>query len=149
LVALTGCEAGNDPPETCSTNSAWLDGDEESPLMHPGDDCIACHAEREGPKFVIAGTVMNDFKDDTNCNGVEGVTVEITGADGKVLTLTTNAAGNFFQEARNGDVAMPFTAKVIKDGKERKMNGPQSNGACASCHTAQGANGAPGRIIPP
>ena len=29
------------------------------------------------------------------------------------------------------------------------MATPQSTGNCASCHTAKGANGAPGRIVAP
>jgi len=154
LAALgAGCgvggEGGNPPPEVCSTSKAWTSGDRESPEMHPGDDCIGCHSSGEGPRFLIAGTVMNDLKDDTNCYGVEGVTVQITDANGKVNELTTNAAGNFYLESRGGSLATPFTAKVLRGGKEKAMTAAQSNGACATCHTAGGANGAPGRILPP
>lgn len=125
-------------------------GDEESPLMHPGGTCITCHAQNgEGPTFVIAGTVMAGSDDDTDCNGVDGVTVEITDANGAVTSLTTNSAGNFYLEAKDGTIAMPYTAKVKKGGKERAMTAMQSDGECGSCHTAEGANGAPGRILAP
>jgi len=148
LLGLAGC--GPAGPEVCSTNSAWTGGDEESPLMHPGGDCIGCHAsEGEGPRFLLAGTVMNAFKDDTDCNGTAGVTVEITDATSKVFTLTTNKAGNFYLPVFDGPLVMPFKAKVLRDGRERAMTAPQSNGACATCHTAVGANGAPGRILAP
>lgn len=152
LGALVSCGVGceDDAPEVCSTGSTWTEGEDGSPLMQPGGNCIQCHAEEgEGPLFVLAGTVMNAFDDDTNCNGVEGVTVQITGADGQIVELTSNSAGNFFLRASEGSVAKPYTAKLIYEGKERPMGTPQSEGACASCHTPEGANGAPGRIVAP
>lgn len=149
VVGAASCD-GDEGPANCSTDSVWEGGDEESPEMHPGGNCIACHAEEgDAPRFNIAGTVMNDIHDDTDCNGVEGVTVEITGADGQVITLTTNAAGNFFRRESDGAVAMPYTAKLIYQGRERAMATPQSTGACAACHSADGASGAPGRVLVP
>ena len=74
------------------------------------------------------------------------VTVEITGADGQTIQLVTNSVGNFFY---NGPLAMPYEAKVVRDGAEKVMAGAQSDGECASCHTAEGASGAPGRITAP
>ncbi len=144
VAAVAAC-GGADSPAVCSTNSEWSGG--EGPTMSPGGDCIACHAkEGEGPQFQIAGTVMQGVDDSENCNGVEGVTVQITGSDGKVLTLMTNSAGNFTSDAA---VAVPFTAKVMKGGKERVMAAAQTSGNCASCHTDTGASGAPGRIQAP
>lgn len=153
LVAAAGCggegHGGVTPPEVCSTKSAWTGG-EESGLMNPGQDCIDCHSRGEGPKFQIAGTVMGAESDDDNCNGLAGATVQITGADGVTIELTTNAAGNFYSDHSTPMVAFPFTAKVIgTNGKESKMVAAQSTGACNSCHTAAGANGAPGRITVP
>lgn len=149
LITSAGCGQGNAAPVVCSTDEDWLSGDEGSPLMHPGGACIECHTSNgEGPKFTLAGTVMGASKDDTDCNGVAGATVQITGADGKVISLTTNAAGNFFQESMAG-LSTPYTAKVIQSGKERAMTAAQTTGDCNSCHTAAGANGAPGRILLP
>jgi hypothetical protein len=152
LLALTlgaGCGQSNAEPAVCSTKSTWISGDLGSPRMHPGDACIQCHTENgEGPKFTLAGTVMGDSKDDTNCDGVDGVTIEITGADGKVITLTTNAAGNFFQESQAA-LSTPYTVKVLQNGKTRVMEASQTVGDCNTCHTAAGANGAPGRILAP
>ena len=148
-LAAAGCSQGNAAPAVCSTNETWLSGDEGSPLMHPGGACIECHtANGEGPKFTLAGTVMGASKDDIDCNGAAGATVEIKGADGTVITLTTNAAGNFFQESMAA-LSTPYTAKIIQNGKERAMTASQTTGDCNSCHTAAGANGAPGRILLP
>lgn len=144
-LALPGCGDG-DAPENCSTDS--VNDVDEGPLMKPGGACIDCHtSEGEGPIFKLAGTVMGATNDDTSCNGVSGVTVEITGADGQLVTLTTNSAGNFFLES--GAIALPYTAKVKAGGKELVMGTPQSVGDCNTCHTAGGANGAPGRILSP
>jgi hypothetical protein len=115
--------------------------------MHPGGDCIGCHeSEGEGPRYTIAGTVMGAYDDPTDCDGVDGVTVRITDADGVPHELTTNAAGNFFLA---DDVPFPYAAEVEVDGVTRSMVALQSDGNCASCHTEVGENAAPGRVVVP
>ena len=121
----------------------------ESPEMHPGISCITCHSRGEGPQYVIAGTVYQDFGEADDCYGFEGADVQITDANGKVFKLTTNKAGNFFLSARGNSVAMPFKARVVYGGNTREMMSPQGTGDCLSCHTATGSNGAPGRIVVP
>jgi hypothetical protein len=134
----------------CLSGLQWQGGNEESPLMRPGGDCIACHkAEDEGPTFAIAGTVFEALDEADDCFGVGGVTVELTGSDGQVVTLSTNDAGNFFLKANKFTLTMPYTARVLVGDKERIMATPQNDGNCASCHQTVGAEGAPGRIIAP
>ena len=133
----------------CLSGMKWTGGDAESPEMHPGSDCIACHASGEGPRFLVAGTVYQKLDEPIDCYGVEGAVVRLTDAKGKLITLTTNRAGNFMLRTRGNVIAMPFTAKVMFKGKERAMATPQSAANCAGCHTAKGAAGAPGRIILP
>ncbi len=131
----------------CPSGLKWLTGSwPGTDLMEPGLACIDCH-QKKGPKFSIAGTVDPGFHTDDACGGVSGIKVEITGADGKVLTLTTNFAGNF----KSSDaVALPYTARVIDaNGKERKMYAEQTDGDCNMCHSQAGINGAPGRIRVP
>ena len=70
----------------------------------------------------------------------------ITGADGRMLTLAPNGAGNFYSERA---VAGPYRAKVVTAAGERAMTAQQTSGDCNSCHTPAGANGAPGRIMLP
>lgn len=153
ILAAAGCEEGGNstPPTNCNSGSAWSGGNEESPLMNPGQDCIACHtSEGEGPRFSIAGTVMGASNDDDNCNGLSGARVQITGSDGQMIELTTNAAGNFFAREGQASIALPYKAVVIgPTGKTNAMSAAQSTGSCNSCHTAAGANGAPGRITVP
>ncbi len=133
----------------CSSGQHWTMGNEGSALMDPGGNCVSCHANSgEAPMYATGATVFGDYRDEDNCYGVSGVTVELTGANGNVLTMTTNQAGNFFSASDNG-LATPYTAKLTYQGRERPMITPQTDFNCANCHTAQGANAAPGRIVVP
>ncbi|MBM4367300.1 MAG: hypothetical protein FJ102_13900 [Deltaproteobacteria bacterium] len=144
---LDSADSGADPSgSTCTSGHYWEGGNEESPVMNPGQDCVACHRSGEGPDYTLAGTVMGDYDDEDDCNGVEGVVVSILDADGKRMSLTTNAAGNFYT---NDDFALPYTVSIEKDGATREMASEQDDGACNRCHTAAGEEGAPGRIVAP
>ncbi|MFO0549641.1 MAG: hypothetical protein U0271_14705 [Polyangiaceae bacterium] len=145
--ASIGCEregGGGPAPENCSTDDASYA--DEGPSMEPGGDCISCHSSGEGPRYNIAGTVMGASNDDDRCVGISDVSVEITDANGEVITLQSNGVGNFYSRS---SFAAPYTAKVTQGGRENVMTTPQSDGNCASCHTAEGAHGAPGRILAP
>ncbi len=129
----------NAGPANCSTNSAWLNGDEESPLMHPGGNCIECHSRKgEGPIYAIAGTVQGAATDNIDCNGIAGVTVSLLGSNGKTLDLTSNAAGNFFSSSTSGLTA-PYRVTLTKGEKTVSMSASQTDFNCASCH-ADGSN---------
>lgn len=128
---------------TCASGKQWQGGNEESPLMHPGRDCIGCHASsREAPAFLLAGTVFPDTSSADDCGGVQGVDVQVTGADGTVHHFTTNEAGNFYMTSRDGTLTKPYTVVLSKDGRTRAMGDAQSNGSCNTCHgAAQGSSG--------
>lgn len=135
----------------CYTDQWWQEGDEESPNMHPGGDCIDCHQRKgEGPTYSYAGTVMGAIDDETDCRGIPGVTVELLDVDDVVFeTMTTNAAGNFYTEARDVDFE-EYRVVLTYDGRTREMAGHvDATGACAQCHTTAGAEAAPGRIVAP
>ena len=132
-------------PPTCTSMTNWTAG--ESPTMRPGDACKSCHnGTVTNPNFTIAGTVYPTAHEPTNCNGKNSVQVVITPASGTAITLTTNAAGNFYSTAK---VTMPYTAKIVVGGAERPMMAAQTSGDCNSCHTQTGTQSAPGRIIVP
>ncbi|MEZ4446807.1 MAG: hypothetical protein R3B72_47450 [Polyangiaceae bacterium] len=134
--------------DVCGSGLQWTGGDEESPLMHPGLDCIGCHADRgEGPSYEAAGTVYGAFGEADDCAGLEGVLVEITDANGTLHSATTNRAGNFFIE--DASIATPITAKVTRAGNSLEMVDPVPSANCPTCHTSSGANGASGRIVAP
>jgi len=133
---------------SCRSGLRWDGGDAESPRMHPGMDCLGCHQERgEAEEYTLGGTVYEGLTEADDCYGVAGVTVELTGADGVVVTMTTNEAGNFTRE--HASVAVPYTAKLIRDGREVAMQTPQTILSCNVCHAQTGLNMAPGRILAP
>lgn len=146
-TACGGPDLGT-PPAVCSTHAV---DEGESSLMEPGGNCIQCHSDYDGPHFTFAGTVMSASHDDTNCAGISDVIVRIKGADGKALELTTNGNGNFYSDVNVSSIAFPYTAEVSRGGKTVSMltSRTQAETNCASCHTAAGANGAPGRIVAP
>jgi hypothetical protein len=152
VAIASGCGAEEEAksetvePSVCVSERRYTSGD--GPLAHPGADCIGCHSSsnEDPPKLTIAGTTYAAPKQADDCWGMSGPTVEVTDATGKVVTLTTNQAGTFFSEE---PIALPVRARVITNGKERVMKDPVPTGNCASCHTRDGANGAPGRLLVP
>jgi len=135
---------------TCTSMTTWKNGNKGSSSMNPGMACITCHKSGgEGPSFSIAGTVFPTGHEPNLCNssiGTAGARIVIIGADGKMTTLTPNAAGNF---SSNTAIKTPYQAKVTYQGRERLMQTAQSSGDCNSCHTQSGSMMAPGRITAP
>jgi mono/diheme cytochrome c family protein len=138
----------------CTSKQMWTGGNRGSSSMNPGVACIACHSLGRGPSFALAGTLYPTAHEPDLCNGVNGnsgAQVVITGADGHMVTLTPNSAGNFSYQ---GTTATPYQAKVVYMGRERAMIEAQTSGDCNNCHTQDGAmpSGtikAPGRILLP
>lgn len=143
-------------PGRCSSQ-IWRDPNEsEGPEMMPGHACTSCHVqenaasgEGDAPIFAFAGTLYPSGHEPDDCVGAsaEGAEVIVTGADGKSFSALANGVGNFALEADG--LILPVTAKVVFQGRERRMETPQPAGDCNLCHTAAGANLAPGRIVLP
>jgi hypothetical protein len=129
----------------CTSGKLWKSGNNTS--MRPGEACQACHQKQGGPGYTIAGTVYPTAHEPKDCNGSPGpMTVVVTDKNAKVVSITTNAVGNF---ASSAQLAAPFNVKVVSGNKTRAMVGALTSGDCNSCHTQAGANGAPGRILAP
>jgi mono/diheme cytochrome c family protein len=151
-----------DAPARCTSESFYVnteaDDDDDrdeyevegDPRMHPGRACITCHRTYDGPSFAIGGTVYPTAHEPDDCESpsTAGAQVIITDAAGRELVLEVNEAGNF--RSRESDaIVMPIRAKVVFEGRERVMFGERMTGDCNSCHTQNGENGAPGRILAP
>lgn len=151
-VDLSGTTGPTPTPVSnpCVSGTWWSSGNNGSSRMHPGMDCIGCHDSGDGPTFVVAGTVYGAWGQSDDCNGAQGLTVEITDANGVVYPLTSNSAGNFYLKASDAPAfLMPFTARVTDGTKVNAMAASQMTGACNSCHTSSGTAGAPGRVVTP
>lgn len=125
--------------------SGWLlGGCDTGPLMTPGQDCLTCHSESGGAgTFTVAGTVYDRF-DARADHGLAGAEVVITDANGKQLSLATNAAGNFYSDER---LTFPIAAEVRRGDSVRRMGVRPQNGACSSCHNRPPTGGAEGRVF--
>jgi len=145
LFACGGPSTADDP--SCASGERWTGGNHGSSLMHPGRDCIECHDRGEGPSYELVGTVYEGLAERNDCLGVPDVVVELKGADGATQRVTSNDAGNF--ALHEVTVEAPYTVRLLYEGRERAMTTAQTSFGCAECHTATGANDAPGRILAP
>jgi hypothetical protein len=134
-------------PVTCTSGNYYSGGrGGGGSQMHPGEACIACHTNNEGPRFTIAGTLYATAQEPKDCLGESGASVVVTDSTGSATTLTTNGSGNFVTQAK---ISSPYTVKVLANGKERAMTMSPPSGDCNSCHGRPPTNGAPGRVMMP
>ncbi len=113
--------------------------------MRPGSDCLHCHGGGRAQTWSMAGTLFGN-PDATTGAGLEGASVLVTDADGRTLTLHTNAAGNFYTAE---SLTFPVRVEVQKDGIGVAMNQAAPHGDCNGCHGDPPANDAPGRLFLP
>ncbi|MGE0792318.1 MAG: hypothetical protein AB7S26_41980 [Sandaracinaceae bacterium] len=150
-MGMCGVDNPYDTPVMCSSGNTWRGGNRESWDMRPGWACIDCHVSmREGPRFTVAGTIYPSAHEPDDCNGgaLGGGTpiVEITDAAGQVVQLEPNSVGNFGSRQA---LTMPYTARILYQGRVRAMVTEQDSGDCNTCHTEAGTEDAPGRILLP
>lgn len=141
-------DAGPNPyntPPVCTSGKYWMSGNSMS--MRPGEACQACHQKQGGPNYSVAGTVYPTAHEPKDCNGsMGGMNVIVTDKNNKVVTVPVNNVGNF---ATQSSLVAPFFVKVVAGNKTRAMIGSLTSGDCNSCHTENGANNAPGRVMAP
>ena len=117
--------------------------------MEPGNACVSCHLNSgEAPLYAIAGTVYPTAHEPARCQatGISGAQVAVRASQGRSYVYTVNSVGNFIGADA---IAMPYTAEVRYAGRVRAMATPQTSGDCNACHTENGVQGAPGRIVLP
>lgn len=137
---------------TCASGLTWSFGNNLGVRMNPGEACASCHqTRRRGPVAGFMGTLYPSLHEATMCSVTSvpaGLSVQILDMAGVVrntFTISSTSNGNFY----GGTVGNPSTyrARVMLNGVVKsEMVGAQTNGDCNVCHTAQGAQGAPGRI---
>jgi hypothetical protein len=143
-----GTNPYNTPP-TCTSGQYIYGTDNVGGAMQPGGACISCHrSSGEAPVFTIAGTVFPTAHEYDECVSTAAGRGQVVITDGSGVdhTISIGASGNFyFQQV----IGLPYRAKVVVGGQERVMSSSQQSGDCNSCHTLNGTNGAPGRIMLP
>jgi hypothetical protein len=145
LVALScGGTTESVSRDVCLSGTRWVGASSPDPEMSPGTDCLSCHIENDGPPLVAAGTVYgaadNVSQIENDCFGLEGVSVEIEGADGRLFQTTTNRAGNFYFDGYPSDLVKPYIARLSYALPNGRVISPQMivtepyYGGCARCH---------------
>ena len=111
------------------------------PTHRPGQPCLVCHGGNGpgSPEFEIAGTIY-EYRDVAS-GGVEGVEVKLTDVTGKVVTLQSNRAGNFYLEKDRVSLYYPLSVELndsrITDapaGVKTMVTPVGRNGGCSFCH---------------
>lgn len=139
---------------TCTSRMYWRGGEEGSEEMSPGRACNACHRdsdeEERPPLFTLAGTLYPTGHEPNDCYGAHpgGAAIHVVDAQGVALDLAPNSAGNFTTQRT---LSFPLSVSVVYQGRVRAMEAPieRGDGDCNRCHTAAGAEDAPGRIVLP
>lgn len=117
--------------------------------MKPGWNCLSCHREggqASSKPWSAAGTIYGDADADV-CDGVAGVNVIFTDADGVELTrVVSNEVGNFYTA-----FALPEGFRVALERQGRTVQMPISPpaGSCNACHDTPPLGDALGRIRAP
>lgn len=149
------CGAIPDKPAetTCASGKMWDPQATSTAQMNPGQACRACHKTKASDfNYYFMGTVFPAFHEKDLCSSPPpaNAKIEILDVMGKVtMTLTPNATGNFMSSAVVAGVPVPYTARLVANGVKRAMNAPQTDGDCNKCHSEQGTEGAPGRLVWP
>jgi hypothetical protein len=95
-----------------------------------GQDCLRCHRD-----FGVAGTVYR-----ADGSAYSGATVRLTtgagGGGSVVLTLTSDASGNFYTSQSVGFGSGLYSDAAGTGGARRSMAAAVTSGACNSCHDA-------------
>ena len=150
ILAACGNTTGLGPPSPLDVVAGYSG----VPTMDPGQDCLACHsmgARASYRPFTLAGTVFGSPGDLPDA-GVSGAQVLVVDGNGKALTLTSNAAGNFYTEEA---LQFPLQSLEIQKGAARMAMNlspslvPPAINSCNLCHNQPPAFAAPGRLFVP
>ncbi len=124
-------------------------GESEFHAKHnQGRNCLECHGFKGG------GTIFNDLHRPNldYKNAADAYNIQLLLENGDIITFEKgNGYGN---RKYSGDISAidRFTPQIVdKNGTVVNQSRPNSHDssrfACNRCHTQEGANGAPGRIV--
>ncbi len=128
-------------------------------LRNQGEDCLSCHKPGgKAPRslFGVSGTVFRSASGEPREDGAAGVAVVLSDAAGRQVTLTSNAAGNFWSKEdlrypvrvtlRRPSEGAPGPALAEQHGQAATC----THGNCNQCHSYERPGvGAKGRLVRP
>ena len=127
--------------------------DEFQATHNQGIDCLQCHSSGEHV-FISGATIYKNLNgaDYDSANAAQGYSIQLLLDTGTILKYSSgNGYGNLLYNGDQGAINN-FTAQII-DAQGNIVNQSANNShdagrlACNSCHTQDGLNGAPGRIV--
>jgi hypothetical protein len=126
VLAAVACGSGGSPTQATSGVSS---GQRLSSSHNAGRDCTSCHRD-----FTVAGTVYGA----SGSSALAGATIRFTTApDGGgtlLLTLTSDASGNFRSSQSLGFGPGVYVDAAGPSGTRSPMKAALPSGACNSCH---------------
>jgi hypothetical protein len=130
-LALTIVTAACGGSSTSAPTSPGTGGGSSPSASHnAGQDCLRCHRD-----FGVAGTVYR-----ADGSAYSGATVRLTtaasGGGSVILSVTTDASGNFHTSQSVGFGSGLFADVAGTGGARRSMEAAVTSGACNSCHDA-------------
>ena len=137
---------------TCASGNLWSGGANDD-TMDPGKACVSCH--QMSPPAIphyFMGTGFPAYHEGNDCEDATpaGARVEILDPIGNITAeLFPDGVGNFYSASMDPGVPVPYRARLIVGERVRTMVNPVTSGDCNDCHTEQGTNGAPGRLVWP
>jgi hypothetical protein len=148
-VLAAACALGACDPVRSSAVDALggeAPGVPHGPNHRPGQPCLLCHDGKFGDarEFSVAGTV---FENAGSKQGMSGVTVTLTDADGKKGTMRTNTAGNFYAAPSEWTPRYPVKVALSFGDKTVQMTSHVGrDGSCAGCHFDPQGPDTPGHV---
>jgi hypothetical protein len=128
LAALTAACGGSSSPTSGAADGG---GGGRATSHNAGRDCLACHRD-----FGVAGTVYR--ADGSPAQGaVVRLTAAANGGGSVVLSLTSDASGNFYASRSVGFGSGLYTDVAGASGSPRAMTAAVTSGACNSCHDSR------------
>ncbi len=124
------------------------EGDEHKPQHNQGKNCLECHS------FTSGGTIFKsiDAEDKDEQDAAQGFNIQLLLDSGETISYAPgNGYGNVLYNGDQGAINS-FTAQII-DSQGVVVNQSHINShdvgrlACNRCHTQEGLNGAPGRVV--
>ena len=124
-------------------------GDSESSVHNQGKDCISCHSS-----FDSGVTIFNslDASDRNATDTANGYKVRLVLDDGNTISYVKGRGdGNFYWKGDEGTIN-DFTVEILDENgkvvnKSRENSHNVGRLRCNSCHTQDGLNNAPGRVV--
>ncbi len=108
------------------------------PLHRPGQRCTTCHGSSGpgSPEWSVAGTIYANRGEPAPEADAQ---ITLTDVKGSRVTLTSNAAGNFYIDKAQWDPIFPLKVEVAANGAHPVMTSTIGrDGGCATCHRGAG-----------